>query len=266
MKIRAIALQTFRGFLRNKLILLFCAIFLCVLLLFSSPVLMYKSMSKSMSAGQAEGLVLSMISMINSLVSGFGSLLAAYAAADSVSAEVRSGTILAIMARPVRRWEFLLGKFLGVQLLMSVYVAFLVATSYTFASMGGQQINAPFWTLVVYPLVRYTIYIAIGLLLGTVMHPILAFAATVFVAVLAGLLAPSDTVGWLPVWLKDGIYIILPSTDMLSEEKFLALTKASVMKTTWTEHLTALSYGLDYALVLFLLAMWAFRRRSLTRE
>jgi hypothetical protein len=34
----------------------------------------------------------------------------------------------------------------------------------------------------------------------------------------------------------------------------------------WTDHLLALSYGLDYALICFLLAVWSFRYRSLTRD
>src|SRR5256885_422168 len=32
----------------------------------------------------------------------------------------------------------------------------------------------------------------------------------------------------------------------------------------WSEHLTAMAYGLDYALVCFLLAVWSFSHRSLT--
>ena len=73
-----------------------------------------------------------------SLLSGFGSLLAAWSAADAVWSDIRSGTILAVLARPVRRWEFLLGKFLGVQLLMGAYVLMMLALSYLLAAIGGR--------------------------------------------------------------------------------------------------------------------------------
>ncbi|MBZ5621104.1 MAG: hypothetical protein LAQ69_20615 [Acidobacteriia bacterium] len=44
------------------------------------------------------------------------------------------------------------------------------------------------------------------------------------------------------------------------------MTQSSIEKTLWTDHLTALAYGVDSALVLVLLAVWLFRPRSLTRE
>ncbi|HLJ46496.1 MAG TPA: ABC transporter permease subunit [Bryobacteraceae bacterium] len=265
MKIRAIAWNTFGSFLRNKVILLISAIFLCVLLLFSTPLITANAMRGSMTAAQTEGMVLSMLSVIMGLVSGFGSLLAAWAAADAVAAELRSGTILAVMARPVRRWEFLLGKFAGVQILMGVYVIFLVASTYIFASMGGESVHAPLWALIVYPLVRYAMYAALAMFLVTVMHPFVAFGITLLVAVLSGIVVPSSgTSSFLPVWLRSSLYVVLPSTGLLSESRFLAITQASLEKTQWTAHLTALAYGLDYALVLLLLAMLLFRRRNLT--
>lgn len=267
MKIRAIAWNTFGSFSRNKVILLVCAIFLCVLLIFSTPMMAAKSMSRTMSAGQGEGLILTIVSAIISLVSGFGSLLAAWAAADAVAAEVRSGTILAVMARPIRRWEFLLGKYLGVQMLMAVYILFLLASSYLFAWIGGEKIQASIWMLIVYPMVRYAVYSAIAMFLVTAMHPIVAFGITVVISVVTGMVAPPlNPHSFLPVWLGKGLYAVLPSTGLLSEDKFLAFTQSSLQKTPWTDHLTALTYGVDYALVFVLLAVWLFRHRSLARE
>ena len=118
MRIRAIALLTFSGFLRNKLMILFLALFAVVVLLMMTPLMFMKAQSGAPGMPRTESMVLGLIGSIMSLLSGFGSLLAAWAAADAVWSDIRSGTILAVLARPVRRWEFLLGKFLGVQLLM----------------------------------------------------------------------------------------------------------------------------------------------------
>jgi hypothetical protein len=46
----------------------------------------------------------------------------------------------------------------------------------------------------------------------------------------------------------------------------LEISEASVHGTPWTHHLTALIYGLDYAAICFLLAVWVFRRKNLTKE
>ena len=266
MKVRAIALHTFGSLLRNKLIILFLAGFVCVLLLMMSPLLFAKSMAGTVGAAQSQGMVLSMLSGITSLVSGFGSLLAAWATADAVSSEMRSGTILAVMARPVRRWEFLLGKYLGVQLLMLVYVLAMFGLSYLLAWIGGQTIQSTPWVLIVYPLVRYAVYGAIAMLLVTVFHPVVSFGIVLVISVLVSVLEPSSGAFFsLPDWLRTGFYAFLPSTGLLSETRFLALTQASLHPEPWTHHLTALVYGLDYALVCFLLAAWSFRKRSLSR-
>jgi len=121
--------------------------------------------------------------------------------------------------------------------------------------------------LVVYPLVRWAVYSAISLLLVTVMHPVLAFGAVLVVSVVSALAPPaSRSLNFLPGWLHNGLYAVLPSTDLLGETRFLTITQANLKPIPWTDHATALAYGLDYALVFFLLAVWSFRRRGLVRD
>jgi ABC-type transport system involved in multi-copper enzyme maturation permease subunit len=263
MKIRVIALNTLAGLLRNKIIILFSAIFICVLLLMLAPLTMMKAMSAA--GGQAETVVLGLVAVILSLVSGFGSLLAAWASADAVAGELRSGTVLAVLARPVRRWEFLLGKYLGVQLLMCIYVLWMFAFSYLLAWIGGQHIHSAPWVLIVYPMVRYAIYSAIAVLLVTMMHPVVAFGIVLVISVVSSVTAPTAR-SVFPVWLKTGVYAVLPSAGLLDESRFLSITQASLKPTPWSRHAIAVSYGLDYALVCFLVGVWLFRRRSLIRE
>ncbi|MBZ5583101.1 MAG: ABC transporter permease [Acidobacteriia bacterium] len=148
MRIRAIAANTFAGLLRNKLIVFFFAGFVCIVLLMMTPLLMLKSMAAS-APETLQSSTYPMIGAVMGMVSGFGSLLAAWAAADSVWGEMKSGTILAVMARPVRRWEFLLGKYLGVQLLMAVYIVLMFGLSYALAWLGGGRIqSAAPWALI----------------------------------------------------------------------------------------------------------------------
>jgi ABC-type transport system involved in multi-copper enzyme maturation permease subunit len=266
-KIWTIALNTFGSFLRDKLIILFCILFACVVLLMLTPLLGMKAMTSVANAQQMQTYVLGLVASIMSLVTGCGSWLAAWAAADTVASEMKSGTILAVMARPVRRWEFLAGKYLGVMLLMAVYVAMMFGLSYLLAWMGGEKIQSTPWVLFVYPMVRYAIYSALAMLLVTVVHPVLAFAGVMTISVAANVVEPGEhysSVFW--TWVRNVFYVILPSTTLLSEERFLSITHASLRQTTWIEHLTAIAYGLDYALVCLLFAMWSFRSRTLKRD
>ncbi len=252
-------------FLRDEVLIVVAILFTCGLLLMLTPLLGAKAMA---SIAQAQAMVLELVSVILIFTSGFGSLLAAWAAADSVATEMKSGTILAVMARPVKRWEFLLGKFFGVMLLMSAYVAMMLALTYLLALIGGQRIHSAAWLLVLYPLVRYSIYAALAMMLVTWMHPLVAWGGTTAIRVVVMIVEPSgravNNVAWR--WIKNVLYAVLPSSGLLSEERFLTIKEAAIKKTGWLDHVTTLSYGLDYALVLLLIAMWSFHSKSLRRD
>ena len=266
MKVRAIAFNTFNGLLRNKIIIVFSAGMVCVMLLALTPLMLARN-NRAIGADQVQAMVLQIIGGIMSMVSGFGSLLAAWAAADAVSGEMRSGTILAVMARPVRRWEYLLGKYLGVQILMVAFVLAMLALNYGMAAIGGVHIQISPWLLIVYPLVRYAVFSAIALMLVTVMHPMMAFGIVLVTSIAAQIVAPSATPPqFMAPWVRKVLFTILPSTNALSEIRFLTVTRATLRVAPWTDHVITLGYGLDYALVCFLLAAWLFRNRTLSRD
>jgi len=268
MKLKALAFQTFRSFLHNRLILVLLIIAVLVVLIMMTPLFGAKAMRSAQNAAQMESLVLTMVAEIMQFVSGFGSLLAAWAAADAVSSEMSSGTILAVMARPVKRWEFLAGKLAGVMMLMAAYVLMMVGLSFLLAEMGGERIHSSVWVLLVYPLIRYAIWAAIAMALATLMRPI---AAMGIIMVLALLISMASSQGFASEYPKvrhvlEALGWVLPATGLLSETRFLEITHASLKQTGWLEHLTTISYGLDYALVCLLLAVWSFHYRNLKRD
>ncbi|MGE9294384.1 MAG: ABC transporter permease, partial [Puniceicoccales bacterium] len=55
----------------------------------------------------------------------FGSILAVVATAQLFYSEIENRTALTILAKPVYRWEFLAGKFLGVFLLLLVFIVLM---------------------------------------------------------------------------------------------------------------------------------------------
>jgi len=262
--IQTIAFSTFGSFRRNKVIILFCSLFICVVLLMMTPLMMYKSVTTAENAQQMKGLVLNEVASVMSLVSGFGSLLAAWAAADSLASEIKSGTILAVMARPLRRWQFLAGKYLGVLMLMAIYVFAMLGVTFVLAWLGGQRFHTSIWTLLVYPLVRYAIWSAIAMALVTLVHPIFAMGIVGISAALIEVFGSHSS--GIPPWIRMPVHVVLPLTNLLSEERFLVISRASLKSYPWTNHVTALAYGMNYALACFLLAVVLFQRRSLTRD
>jgi hypothetical protein len=99
-----------------------------------------------------------------------------------------------------------------------------------------------------------------------VMHPILAFCIVLVGMITAGIVAPGNPETYVPDWLRNGLFYLLPSSSLLSETRFLTITRATLRSALWTDHATAIAYGLDYALVCFLLAAWIFHSRSLSRD
>jgi len=101
----------------------------------------------------------------------------------------------------------------------------------------------------------------------TMMHPVMAFGLVLVTSILTFMVSPgARPPAFLPGPLRAIVYTLLPSTELLSESRFLTITQTSLEKITWDVHAITLSYGLDYALVCFLLAVWSFRRRSLSRD
>ena len=262
-----LALSTLESFLHNRLIVIVLVLAACVVMLMMFPLLAAHARTNAENQQFMASAVLEVISNVMSFVSGLGSILAAWAAVDAVSTELKSGTVLAVMARPVKRWEFLLGKFLGVMLFMGCYVLMLISVSYLLAWFGGVKIQAAPWVLLVYPLVRYSIYAALAILLATAVHPVICMGAIFVLSLLIEMVGPGS-LAWnhKVAWLKTAIYYVLPSTNLLTEGRFLSLRQASVKQTTWLEHATSLGYGLDCALIFLLLAMWAFHYRSLRQD
>jgi ABC-type transport system involved in multi-copper enzyme maturation permease subunit len=264
MRIWAVARNTLTGFFRSKILIVFALVFGCILLLTLASMSAVRGLRGAGTVQQVREMALVMLASALSMVSGFGSLLAAWAAADALGSELKSGTILAVLARPIRRWEFLLGKFLGVELLLGIYV--LCASVFTFIltwSVGEQIYSVP-WAMLVYPLVRYTIYSAIGLLLATFLPTGVAIGGTFFLFILTNSLEAIHRAA--PEWVYAVLHAILPSMNLLSETQFLVLSATPLESASLLRHSISLAYGLDYSLVLFLLAVWVFRRRSLIRE
>src|SRR5439155_26184005 len=67
------------------------------------------------------------VSLGLSAISVIGLLIAVFIGVGMVSKEIDKRTLYALLAKPVRRWEFLLGKFAGLVLTLTVNTAAMAA-------------------------------------------------------------------------------------------------------------------------------------------
>ncbi len=123
-RLSAITLNTFREAVRDRV--LYNLILFVLLLVATAPVF------SSISIG-IERLFLVNISLTS--ISLFGVIIAIFIGIGLVSKEIEKKTLYTILSRPVRRWEFIVGKYCGLLLTLAVnallmtigfYVALLI--------------------------------------------------------------------------------------------------------------------------------------------
>jgi len=259
MKIWTIAINTFTSFLHSKVIAVTGLLFALPVAMGISSVLIFRGKPELM------GSMLHDLSATLQFMSALGSLIAGFAAADAISAEMKSGTVLAVMARPLERWQFLAGKYFGVLLLMLAYTIAMLGTGVFLYRLAGLPFHTPWWVLISYPFVRYAVWASIAMLLVTFLHPFVTMAVVAVIISVVTVLASPAAANY-SAWIRVPLHVTLPlTTNVLSEDRFFSMTQASLHRYPWAFHATALAYGLNYALVCFLLAALVFHRRSLVR-
>ena len=116
MRVLAIARNTFRENIRDKV--LYNLVLFALLMIVSSLAL------GQLTLGHTDKVIvdlgLSSISMI-------GTLIAIFIGISLVSKELERRTVYALLAKPVHRWEFILGKFLGLAFTLTVNVVIMTA-------------------------------------------------------------------------------------------------------------------------------------------
>ncbi|MPZ15496.1 MAG: ABC transporter permease subunit [Chloroflexi bacterium] len=121
-----IARHTLRETVRKRLLLAVVVLTALFLLLYGvGSELLARQIRERMltNVDTALPLAASMLTLMGFYITSFlGALLAIFVSMGSVAAELETGTILTLAARPIRRWEIVLGKWLGLATLIAVYL------------------------------------------------------------------------------------------------------------------------------------------------
>ena len=174
-----------------------------------------------------------------------GQLVALYICCTAVSGDIRSGTIRIVLAKPVSRDQFLLGKFCGAVIVMLAYSALIGAAIVAFTHANDLDANtaahhAP-WLM----FCQILVVGSVGMLLSLLIHPLLAGVAAFFAS--ASLLSsPNPLYFILPSYDRFNVTHSILTGEMIDLEDVLLLT----------------AYAVDVAAIVMLLALWRFRTRE----
>jgi ABC-type transport system involved in multi-copper enzyme maturation permease subunit len=173
-RLTAITLNTFREAVRDRV--LYNLILFVLLLVASAP--LFGQISIGM-----ERLILVNVGL--SSISLFGVIIAIFIGIGLVSKEIEKKTLYTILSRPVRRWEFILGKYLGLIITLVVNTA-LMTVGFYIALMftnGLHKSDALLLVAIYFTVLQFLIVTALTVLFSTFSSPIFSaiFAFALFV-------------------------------------------------------------------------------------
>ncbi|HET6346209.1 MAG TPA: ABC transporter permease subunit, partial [Myxococcota bacterium] len=194
--------------------------------------------------------------------SGLGSVIAAAATISSFAGELRARTAYPVLARPLPRWSFVAGKFLGLWLAMLLVVAAMgIATAGVVWSFAGRVPDA-FWPALILSGVELAVVVAVSLLFASLSAPALAATFTAALLIAGNL---SQDIATLASRQEDGgaraalgfLYQALPDLARLSLR-----TQAANNLPVPTRYVgLGIGYGLLYAACALGVGMLVFARR-----
>lgn len=216
------------------------------------------------------------------MFSGVLALSAAVVAGPLISGEVESGLLLSMLARPVRRSEVVIGKWLGLAILVAVYAAGAGALELTAVNWATGYLPPHPVDLVLYMAAEGLVLLSLGLVLSTRLSGItagvialvawlIAWIAGVVgdigiglqnqalenVGVVSHLLLPSDG-----LW-RGAIYAMEPDTLIATMKAAGTFGRANPFAAVDPPPLEFLGWVLVWFAVMLALSVWSFRTREI---
>ena len=254
--IRAVSINTAREAIRSKVFS--SLVFFAVLLVLSSIVLGEMSLHNEMRLATDGTLFFSTM---------FAMVIAVYSSITLFYTEIERRTIYTILSKPTPRWQFLLGKYLGVQILTIAVVLFLAVLSagVIFYQAGTLPTQIPWAFGSLY--LQLAITTALAHLFATIASPLLAGFVTVACFIAGNLFSQLQVIRAMlddrenpASHLITVIEYILPNLEALNLSRELTYQLAIPMSYV----ANALLYTLSYVGIILLLGMFAFSRRDIS--
>jgi Cu-processing system permease protein len=202
-------------------------------------------------------------------------VIAVLVSVTTISGEIDSHTIDALITKPVRRWEVVLGKWLAFAALLAVYTLFLAGglmlIVYARSSYLQNNIPAGLALMILQALIILSITIAGGTRLSTLANGVLAFTlyaiaflggwveqigalfrneAAVDIGIITSLIMPSEI-----LWKKaQTLFQPQLTSNPYTAGPFAVTSQPSDLMVT---------YGILYMLFFLVFAMWSFSTRDL---
>jgi ABC-type transport system involved in multi-copper enzyme maturation permease subunit len=251
MKVWSIAFNTFRENLRDKL--LYNLLIFALLMIGSSLILM------RLTLGEFHRLILDIgLGSINF----FGVLIAIFIGIGLVSKEIEKKTIYTIVSKPVARFQFLLGKYLGLSFTLFINTAIMAAGLLAVLYLQDVPVHGVLFKALSMIMMEFMVITAVALLFSTFSSATFSAIFTLALYVI-GHLTPDlktfgEKMGGLGKTILEGMYYVLPNLDRFNLKGHVT----HQIDVPTGDLLMIAAYGMVYTAFLLTLASIIFQRRD----
>ncbi len=275
----AIAIYTWREGMRKKTLIGF--LILSVLVILGAS---FMTAFMQETTGQVETEVGSKLvkDICVTAISIFGVLITIFISASVVPTEVEQRTIYTVLSKPIRRFEYLLGKFIGIQLI--VIINLILMTALFFIAIYAKERIAP--TLLLWStLLTYFSFLIVSAFTFavscTATSAVLPTIAGLFIYITGNLTTylqnvyaksgqistdQSQLAAFADEWIGKiayGLYLMLPNLQYFNLKNEILYLQPNDPLPTDVFIMNLVAYGLVYAVAGYLIAYWIFWRKEL---
>lgn len=247
-----VAGNTFKETVRDKI--LYNLVFFAILLIGASVLLGTLTMGEQSRIINDLGLAaINLVAVIIAIFVGIG----------LVTKEIDRRTIYTILARPITRVQFILGKYLGLAFIIVVNIAIMFVMFLVTVWVSGNVISGALFQAVELILVETLLVMAIAMFFSTFSSSTLSATMTIGVYVIGHLTSDLKAIAekshsQLTEAVLTALYYVCPNLELLNVKG----QAASGVLVEMGYQLTATAYGLVYAGLLLTGACLIFQRRD----
>jgi ABC-type transport system involved in multi-copper enzyme maturation permease subunit len=253
MKIFAVMLNTFRESIRDRVF--YSLLAFALLMLSFSLVVSNLTLGDEIKIIKDFGLA---------AISIFGVLIAIFVGISLVYKEMEKRTIYVILANPISRYQFVLGKYFGLSLTLLVEVVVMSIGLFLICYLKQQEVPWVLLKAIVPIWLELQLILAVALLFSTFVSPFLSGLFTLGIFIIGHLTQDFQQLVVAmdnPMMKKTAnvLYYTFPNLENLN-------FKARVihgLALPWAELLMSLAYAASYTVFLLLLALFIFDRRDI---
>ncbi|MBU4268301.1 MAG: ABC transporter permease [Acidobacteria bacterium] len=252
MKIKAIAVNTFKESARNKMFYLL--VFFGILFALSSKLISFLTLGDAIKVLKDTGLA---------AINFFCVLIAIFTGINLVYKEIEKKTVFNILSKPVSRDQFIIGKFLGLALTMLTALAAMAGIFFLFVALSGGGFDLKIILYFFMLFLELLVIVAISLLFSSFTTPILSFIFTVSLYLIGHIMWTFNEFKLIlrvPFWkyFTQALYYLLPNLDKFNIKNEVVMNTAL---NPWTIFFSVL-YALAYILALLAVTILIFRKRD----